>query len=723
MLIAVERLLQSKKWRMLTVVTAIMLISNYYFAFKTAILSAVYILIRILPHLRRERGGIGRVLREGFALLGACCLGALLSAVVLVPVGIAFLDSSRSTVYGGYSASLFHYEWTHYAKIFLSFCAPGVTVGCWTFMGFSPLVLAALLDLYAPRREGMMPARKMLRNGLRVALILTALFLCIPLCGKIFNGFSYVTNRWSYGFSFAMSAAVALWFLRFESGEDVSFRKQGVCMLLYALVQLAAAAHFGWKMLVGAASVAAFGALLVWCGRRMQKKRETVVRICVGLTALCCAINAFVTAATQDGFKKQNVLAQIQASPAGEVELAQQGFYRLDTGMDTDNHAPLLDYYGTGFYWSVIPDWVSRYYQDLQLGSLAFSYRLNALGGDSALLALSSTKYSVRNEQQNTVLPYGAELVSEGQGARLYRNPYALDLGYVYHAQLSQSEYAALNPLEKRMALLGCAVVPDGEALNLPVYQSAVEIESADWTLQAADGAVLESERLRGKAGDSVTLQFKRGQDAESYLCFADCEAAYSDGQVAALEAIASTGTNLMAVANRASNFYFEQQGICTSLGSGNGQTDTVTLRFWEDGDIRFSDLRIYNLPMRAYRAQLEELKKESLRGVQLGNNRVTGSVKLESDGVLQIAVPYGKGWTARVDGKAARVDGKAARLMRCGGMYMGVALDAGEHHLELRYCTPGLKAGAVISAAALTLLLALSILDGWRRKKFAAKF
>lgn len=60
---------------------------------------------------------------------------------------------------------------------------------------------------------------------------------------------------------------------------------------------------------------------------------------------------------------------------------------------------------------------------------------------------------------------------------------------------------------------------------------------------------------------------------------------------------------------------------------------------------------------------------------------------------------------------------------MRCGGMYMGVALDAGEHHLELRYCTPGLKAGAVISAAALTLLLALSILDGWRRKKFAAKF
>lgn len=32
--------------------------------------------------------------------------------------------------------------------------------------------------------------------------------LCVPLMGKIFNGFGYVTNRWCYGFAFCMALIV-----------------------------------------------------------------------------------------------------------------------------------------------------------------------------------------------------------------------------------------------------------------------------------------------------------------------------------------------------------------------------------------------------------------------------------------------------------------------------------------------------------------------------------
>ena len=716
MLIGVERLLQKKKWCGLSIATAVMLISNYYFAYKTALLTAIYILIRILPHLRKERGGVKRVLCEGFKLLGACALGALLSAVVLLPVGIAYLGSSRGAVYGGYSGSLLHYDLLYYAKIFLGFCAPGFGAGCWTFMGFCPLVLIALMDLCASRREcAAIQQQKTLRNGICAAVLLTGLFLCVPLWGKIFNGMSYVTNRWSYAFSFAVSAATGFWLLRFENGENTLRKSAGVVMLIYALVVAVSMAIPGISMLLDVAFVVLFGVFCIVCSRRICWKRERVAQVCALLTALCCAVYAVVTSATQKGFFEQGVLEQVLSGPAGQAELPNQGFYRLDTGLDPDNHAVLLDYHGTGFYWSIIPAHVSQYYQNLQVGTLAFSYRLNSLGGDSTLLALAGAKYSVRQTPRyDFVIPYGAEIVSDTENTQLYRNPYALDLGYTYHAQLTETEYAALDPVQKRMALISCAVIPDDVQSDMPAYRNDFTCEKAEWVCVSADGAVLTDNTLSGKAGDSVTLQFERRDGSESYLSFERCEAVSAAGQVAALDALTSAGMNRMAFTKKSSNFYFEQQGVFANLGSGNARTDTVTLRFLEDGAIRFSDLCIYNLPMQAYCEQIQKLNSESMADAQLGHNRVSGSVTLASDGILQIAVPYGKGWTARVDGSEAE-------LMRCGGMYMGVALKAGTHHVELSYCTPGLKAGAAISAMALAALLALGMGSRLKKRKESA--
>ena len=60
----------------------------------------------------------------------------------------------------------------------------------------------------------------------------------------------------------------------------------------------------------------------------------------------------------------------------------------------------------------------------------------------------------------------------------------------------------------------------------------------------------------------------------------------------------------------------------------------------------------------------------------------------------------------------AATVDGERAELARSGGMYMGLALDAGEHVVELEYCTPYLKVGAAVSAASLVLWAVLAAME-----------
>ena len=53
--------------------------------------------------------------------------------------------------------------------------------------------------------------------------------------------------------------------------------------------------------------------------------------------------------------------------------------------------------------------------------------------------------------------------------------------------------------------------------------------------------------------------------------------------------------------------------------------------------------------------------------------------------------------------------------------MYMGAALTAGSHTIELSYRTPGLKAGMIISAGASALWLALYLYRRRNRRNRSA--
>lgn len=109
---------------------------------------------------------------------------------------------------------------------------------------------------------------------------------------------------------------------------------------------------------------------------------------------------------------------------------------------------------------------------------------------------------------------------------------------------------------------------------------------------------------------------------------------------------------------------------------------------------------------MKDYAARIQELKKESITGLDLheigsATNHVTCTVKVEVPIILVFSIPWSKGWTAMVDGNETK-------LYRANGMYMRIPLVAGEHRIELRYNTPGMKAGWIISGAGLLVCFLL---------------
>jgi uncharacterized membrane protein YfhO len=85
--------------------------------------------------------------------------------------------------------------------------------------------------------------------------------------------------------------------------------------------------------------------------------------------------------------------------------------------------------------------------------------------------------------------------------------------------------------------------------------------------------------------------------------------------------------------------------------------------------------------------------------------DRARFEVEATRSSVLVISQAWYPGWTAEVDGAPAPV-------VRVDGLVQGVPVPAGRHEVTLRYEPPGLRLGAVVSAAAVAALLAWGL---WR--------
>ena len=153
--------------------------------------------------------------------------------------------------------------------------------------------------------------------------------------------------------------------------------------------------------------------------------------------------------------------------------------------------------------------------------------------------------------------------------------------------------------------------------------------------------------------------------------------------------------------------YYFGQENYMINMGySESGQT-YIKITFDKVG-VYEADMSVVCQPMSSIETQVQSLRADALENVNIGKDTVTGSISLDKKKYLCLTIPYSKGWKAEVDGESAE-------LLNANGMYSALELEAGEHEIKLTYFTPGLKAGAVISIAALALS---AILFGIGRKK-----
>ena len=705
LLLGVERILQDRRWLMFTLVTALMMIVNFYFAYMNTVAAIVYIVVRLIARIRER--GVPESAKDGFLLLGAYLLGAALSAVVFLPVAKLFFSSSRTGVEAGYHGSMLYYEKSYYYKSLLQLFAPWGTAGHYSRLNYIPLTLFGVVALFFLRGPK--------GRQVRVALLICAVVLGVPLLGKAMNGWAYVSNRWCYILSMFVALACALGLPELEK-EGKSCRVP-VALIGYAVAAALAALcvkSHRVKMLVIPGVFAALSTLLLIYNTGKMSRRWLRILL-LACAAVSCMVNPMAGYTTMgSGYIRQQAKSGVYARIADNTAaplIEDDGFWRIGHAGNSDSHSLLLDYRGTTFYWSLVDKEVSEYYRDLGLPDQIFSYNIGTLGASAAMNEVAAVKYYERLEGEDYIIPYGYEkrqtaTLPGGGSADIYENIYALPLGYTFDGTMSRAEYDALPMEDKLQAILRCAITDDSGNANPAAFESAAI--DVPYRLTAVEGVELEPGAIRAEDGGSIRLECEIPEDCEAYVMIEGLRQKGSGDTSASFTVRSANGINCGTSIRRASNFYFPKHLYALCMGCG--PLSSCDIEFDDDARFTYDSLRVVALPLSAYRADVEARRAEGMTDVALFNNRITGKVSASGDRVLQIAVPYSEGWRIWVDGEEKPV-------FRCGGMYMGIDIGAGEHEIEMRYVTPGLKAGAAISLAALIAAVALAILTRRRRK------
>lgn len=704
LLLGAERVLRRGRWLAYALTVAVMLLACFYFAWIDTLLTVVWILARLA--VRAPKRGLSGTARDGGLLLAGYILGALLSAAVLLPVALAFLDNARLGVAAGFSGS-WHYELRYYLRLLATaFIAEG-TAGHWTVLALSPLALFGLLLL--PFARGRSSAAAF------AGILLCALGLCFPIVGRIMNGGGYVVNRWCYALTFflCLGSASSLPVMTEEQRAWVRWTA-AAAVLLWGAGCTAYIALFSRLRLLQILEVLLAVALAVLYGagilNRLDAKGARRAVTAFLLLTLVCQEAVFYDATDQYEEMLGFDIAEAYASetPAALVEAGTVG--RVEHRLLRDPHALTKEYRGTGYYWSMIPSAIAGYYRSLGLPTQAAMHMMPDLGGSAEMCAAASVAACVpAGDLPDGQVPWGFEpggsvQTPDGKSWEVYENRYALPFGCTFDTALSVSEWESL-PVERRIqALTACAIC---DSPFVPAAKAPDGGTILSWEAGEAQGITGTDREISAEEGARVTLRFEAPEDSEVWLIAEKPRVSCPDEVITARTGGSTTMARLI---GRDNNLYFDRPVLALCLGGAESVSGSCTLTFRDASGIVWDAFRAVALPMAEFRGNVERRREEALEDVSWENDRVTGNITVSGDRILQLSLPYSRGWSARVDGRRAE-------LFPCGGMYCGVALTEGTHEIELRYVTPGLRAGVALSALGLLGMLLLGILRRRYRK------
>ena len=705
LLIGLEEVLRRKRPQLLIIMSFVCTISNFYFLYILTVMAIIYVTIRYVTTFHKKaKSKVGGFLLVGLRTGSYYLLGMSMAAVIFLPIIYAFLQNGRMNSKPELLTSLFHYNTSYYAYALQGFFASGISPPYWVDLSFVTITGFSIVIAFSNKRY----------HKLAITFLLSMLALFVPAFGYFMNAFTYITNRWDFLIAFIVAVVFTV---TYEKLCHLNTREKlliGVGITGYAVLAFVVPSDsivkYSFFILLGTAL------LVLLLNKSSFAGRQRLYGVAIYLLVVGnIAFNGYVFYAKEfKGYSEQFLTVhEIREHTASGLPKflseMEEGWYRVETyGDRVRNEALIHNYNDVSFYYSLMSGDVAEFYKQMEVTSQRSAYRLENQDNRTILNALAGVRYFVSTDRY--AAPYGYELkktqVADARTYYLFENLFALPLGYIIHSYMTEEAFHKLGVLQKQNALLYSAVLKEGTGYVRETQQDMNSgIEELNYDIYVDDGIELRGDGFRVmKKNASMTLAFAGNKKSETYVRFSNLTINQRRPLMRTFQ-VKGEGevSKRVNIRNKYHNTYFGKVDFLVNAGYGKKNKNWIRITFPETGTYGCDQIEVFSLSTKHIKQQLNQLRKEPMESVRVSNNRIEGEVTLSTKGILVLSIPYSKGWSARVDGEEVE-------LTRANIMYSAIELPEGNHKIVLRYRTPYLLEGAILSTVGFIIFLGIII-------------
>ena len=689
-IMGVEKLIDKGRMTGFIIPLALMFVSNFYIGYMVGIFSGIYFIYYIILSGKYaiKKGVIKTLIKAAIsvAVAAMCAMVIILPAYNSLKLGKFEFSEPDLTVKSQFTIDQFlskllpfSYDTVRPEGLPIVFC------GCLTLLLIPLFFLNKKIDL-----------KKKVANG----VFLVTIFLCmyISIVDLTWHGFqvpNWLPFRYSFVFCFLMLIIAAE---AFEKLDGVS-RKQ-ICGCFFGIIVVICyieGKKYAHTPAIQTILTSALIFTIYFFVLLEYKKHRTAANAIVTIVFICTemftvSLNTLDRIDNDVLYSKfssyQNYVDEGRKAVNTINEMDNSLFRSEKTFHRTVNDPMAFGLKGLSHSSSTMNTPVIELLRKLGFTSRGHSTRYT--GATEITDAIFGVKYILNKDKEL----YNYDYLFQQNDIEVYRNPYALSMGFMVDKNIKGVEIENVNPFENQNTLIN-NMTGSGEANSIfkPIIINDIAYENI--TVEQAGDHTKYSPTVKGI---NAHIEFKI--------------IAPTNDVIYALFPSNYERTMNIWVNRKFIDVYYEADNYCiVRLGKFNAGEEVSIITTPTKDDLYMMDQYFYYLDKTAFENSISTLKSNQWDITKHTETYLSGEVTAGNNQIMYTSIPYENGWTIKVDGKKV----KPVVLL---DSLIGIEVPEGTHTVTMKFLPNYLIQGIIISIIGVLLLIAIIILEKHFRKK-----
>ena len=695
LMIGVDKIWKGDKPYFYIVMFSINIINSYYFTFMMSIMIFFYCLIKYFADNDYPKS-FKTFLTVIIKYLIVSIIGFGIGLGIIYPNIVKLLSLTRLSV-DHYLP--FIYDFNYIRMIFIGFIS-SYDMGSDANIGFSSLAII-LIFVFIIKSD---------KKSMRSYFILMTLGLMVPFVGHVFNGFSYPTNRWVFGYTFLVA------YLCIDALNNIKLlekneKRSVVSLTVFYIFSVFILCKFDSPVIYQTIYIMAFGLILILISKYINKSLFNY--IILGLTCISLVFPAHYYLDENEGnmvsvlVDKDNAINAVENSGGKYLlyNVEKQFGQRYDEdGIErTRNSSMITGISGIDFYNSYYNSNIDMFHNEIGLKTGGYNYSYYGLNKRSELEYLFGVQYYLIPEDQEYRLPYGYSNYKNTRFSPYDKNPYSLyeadNMSSIIHSfsnSISSDLYKEMNPFERQNILMNYCVINNGEEVPGPLQ----EFESGEikYNIIESNGVEFDGNTINVANNYSyIIVEFSNIVENEIYLYLDNIKLNDNNITTFGIEGLGlyDGKENWQMYSSQwiltpASHMYGNKHTYMLNLGHNEAPINQMKITFTNSGSYEFDDIKIFGKPKEIIMNNINRLENPCLN-LDVSQNTINSQIYLDEDKYILITVPYSEGWEAVIDNESVEI-------LKADTAFMAVKCPKGEHSLVLKYKTQNISIGLFIT-------------------------